>query len=150
MKKCLAGKSDRSSGQAVKPQDSWSHYKRRGTQGKAQPKPWSDTSKGLEHHSPPGHLEDASQSGGLLWSSLYPRSWQQKEVAVPIHFRRGSPGSVVPATQGPRYQGAQVDKAGDPLYPLGQAETGRAQESENCSTPGCPTRSEDQCTCACP
>ena len=41
------------------------------------------------------------------------------------------PGSASPAAQGPGYQGTHVGKAGNPPFPLGQAETGRAQESEN-------------------
>ena len=131
MKKCLAGKSDRSSGRAVKPQDSWSHYKRRGTQGKAQPKPWSDTSKGLEHHSPPGHLGDASESGGLLWSSLYPRSWQQKEVAVPHSLQERQPWECGSSNTGPQISGRQADN-------LGQVEAGREQDSKDSPDTGRP------------
>ena len=56
MEKCLAGKLGRITVGAVKPQDSWSHYKRRGTRGKADHKVRSYINKGLERCCPLGHL----------------------------------------------------------------------------------------------
>lgn len=53
------------------------------------------------------------------------------------------PGSTGPAAQGPRFQGAQVDKAGDPVFPLGQAEEGSTQESKNTPIAGRPTSYAD-------
>ena len=102
----------------MKPQDSLSHYKRRGAQGKTHLKPGSDIGKGMECCRSLGHLGKTSQVG-----------WLQKEVA----FRRSGRQSVGPAAQGPGSQGPQVDKAGNPVFPLGWAKAGRAQNSENSS-----------------
>ena len=52
--KGLAGKLGRIVRGAVKPQDSWNHYKRRGTERVAHRKPGSDMGKGLERRSPWG------------------------------------------------------------------------------------------------
>ena len=60
MEKCLAGKSGRIARGAGKPQDSWSHYKRRATR-----KLWLGIGKGLEHRSPMGHLGEACGLGEL-------------------------------------------------------------------------------------
>ena len=129
MDKCLAGKLDRIAVGAVKPQDSQSHYKRRGTWGKAHHKPWSNISKGLEHCSPLGYLGEANQLGGL-----------DPDRGGCILFPSGEavPGSTSPPAQGLRSQGAQADKASDPPCPLREVEAGRAQESKNSPAAGCP------------
>ena len=41
-------------------------------------------------------------------------------------------------TQALASQGTQVDKAGDPVLPLGQAEVGKAQEAKNSPATGSP------------
>ena len=121
----------------MKPQDSWSHYKRRRAQRKAHCKPWSNIGKGLERHKPSGAFE-RSQSvrwAGSGWRWLYP-----------IPFGRGDPQEHGSSGQNPKSQGAQVDKAGNPACPLGQMEVERAQERENTPAAGCPTSCADQCT----
>ena len=60
----------------MKPQYSQKHSKNRSTQEKVHHKPWSDLSKGLEHHNPPGHFV------GWHWNSLYPRAWQWMEAGI--------------------------------------------------------------------
>ena len=60
------------------------------------------------------------------------------------------PGNTAQEAQGPGSQGSQADKAGDPVFPVGQVEVGRAQESENSPALGLPTSCADQCTHACP
>lgn len=101
----LAEKLGRITGGAVKPQDSQSYYKSRGTQGKAHCTLWSDIGKGLEHCSPLGHLGEARQAGrqaGRLWSGLYTSDQQQKEMAVLCSFqKRRSPGAMVQQHRAP-------------------------------------------------
>ena len=82
MEKCLVRKLCRIAGGAVKLQDSWSHYKRRGTWGKAHCKPQSDISKAMECRSLPGHLGETSWLGGPAPELLYPKAGQWIEVAV--------------------------------------------------------------------
>ena len=48
------------------------------------------------------------------------------------------PGSAGPAAQGPGSKGTKAEKAGDPVFPLEQAEAVRAQESKNFPAAGCP------------
>ena len=60
------------------------------------------------------------------------------------------PRRAGPAMQGPGSTGAETDKAGYPLFPLGQEEAGGAQESENSPAAGRPASCGDQCTCSCP
>lgn len=59
------------------------------------------------------------------------------------------PRGMGPAAQGPRSQGAQVDKAGDPAFPLGQVEVGRAQDNKK-SPAWHPASCADQHTPSCP
>ena len=140
----------RITGGAAKPQDSQSHYKRRGIWGKTHLKPQSELGKGLECHSTPGHSGETPQ---LRWPAL--------ELPLPyspgnrwrwlssIPFRRGDPRSTGPAAQGPGSEGAEVDKASYPPFPLGQVESGRVQESKNSPATG-HLASCDQCTRSCP
>ena len=125
----------------MKPQDSPSHCKKRGVWGKAHCKPQSDIGKGLENHSPLGHLEEASWLG---------RPALGGGGCAPFPLGEAVPKSSGPAAQGPGSQGLQADKASDSTFPLGQAESGRAQESKNSPATGGPTGCADQCTCTCP
>ena len=68
----------------------------------------------------------------------------------PIPFRRGGPWECRSSSTEPQILGTQADKAGNPLFPLGQVEVGRAQERKNSPAAGCPTSCADQCSCACP
>ena len=56
----------------------------------------------------------------------------------PIPFMRGGPWKCGSSNKGPRSQGTLVDKASDPALPLGQAESRRAQDSEDSSATGHP------------
>ena len=77
----------------------------------------SDIGRGLEHRSPLGHLGEASRLGRPLWMEIVPYSLLEKR------------------SLGAR---AQADKANGPVFPLGQAEVGRAQDREDSPAPGHP------------
>ena len=80
MENSSAGKSGRTAGGTVKPQESQSHYNRKGAQGKAHHKPQVDLGKGLEHGSPLGAIgRSQSVRQQLLMEvavlSSLPESW---------------------------------------------------------------------------
>ena len=56
---------------------------------------------------------------------------------APAAFGSRSPGSAIPADR-PRIPGHRVDTAHNPVVPLGQAEVGRAQDSEDGPAARCP------------
>ena len=124
---------------AVKPEDSWRHYKRRGALGKPHLKPPSNIGKELECHSSPGHLGEASWLGELA---------TDRGGCTPFPSGAVVPGSVGPAAQSPGSQGTQVDKANNPAFPLGQVEVERAQGGKNSPATGHPANCADQGTCS--
>ena len=91
--KVLAGKPGRIPGGAVRPQDSWSHYKRRGARGKVHCKPWSHLSKGLEC--------EALKAFGRSQSVKL-----QMEGSVPHSLWEMQPWDYGSSSTGPRSQGA--------------------------------------------
>ena len=101
----------------MKPQYSCSHYKRRGAWVKSHHKPQSDIGKELQCCSPLGHLGEASWLG---------RPAPDRGGCTQFPLGEAVLRSTGPMTQGPRSQGAQTGKAGDSVFPLGQAEVGRA------------------------
>ena len=90
---------------------------------------------------------------GTGWhqSSLYPRAWQQMEVAVlyslPERWIPGC-GSI---SAGPSIQGQQsIFWSWYAPFPSGEANPGKAQDSENSPEPGNPAICADPCTYTCP
>ena len=67
-------------------------------------------------------------------------------MAIPHSLGRGGPQECGSSSTGPQIPGHPEDKAGYPPFPLGQAEAGRAQESENTPAAGHPTSCTHQCT----
>ena len=124
-------------GGAGKPQDSQSHYKRRGTWGKVHHKPRSTIGKGVERHNPLVHLGKASWLGELALGG---------GGCTPFPSGQAVPRSASPEAQGPESQGAKAKR----VFLLGQAEAGRAQDSENSTATRYPASCADQCTGACP
>ena len=97
----------------MKPQDSQSHYNRKGTQGKAHHKPQVDLGKGLEHRSP---LEAIGRSQSV-----------RQQLLMEVTVLRSLPESL------PLGAWVQWDRALDPRgpirhsrqsCPLGQKEVG--------------------------
>ena len=127
MEKCSARKSGRITGGATKPQDSRSHYKRRGTwrklpanHGLISVKGWRATALRAIWEKP------------ISWAG-----WLQTAVAV-SHSLGGGPWERGSSSTSPGSLGAQADKASYPPFPPGQVEVGRAQDSEESPAAGDP------------
>ena len=86
----------------------------------------SDLHKGLERHSPPVHLGEASGVGKLApeWPLSYSPA-TDGGGCPPLPSGEVVHRSLGPASQGPGSKGAEVDKAGYPPFLLGKAEAGR-------------------------
>ena len=95
----------------------------------------ADIDKGMEHH---------SSLRTLGKSQLFRRQALGRGGCTLFPAREAAPGSMGPAAQGPGSQGTGADKAGDPSFPLGQAEAGRAQDSEDSPATGHPVSCADQ------
>ena len=67
-----------------------------------------------------------------------------------IPFGRVGPQECRCSNEGPAYEGTEADKSSYSLFPLGQAEAGRAQERQNSPAARCPANCIDQGPCACP
>ena len=97
-----------------------------------------------------GIWEKPADYVGWLRSCLYPRAQQQTEVDV-LHplWERQVPRSMGPSAEGHESKDAKADRASYPLFPLGQEEAKRAQESKNPPAIGHPASCAEQSTPAC-
>ena len=124
--------------------DSRSHYKRRGTRGKAHCKPWTDLGKGWS----------ATAHGASGRSQFSMQASSRRRCLCPAAFGSRSPWEHQSSSTGPQIPGQLVDKAQDPASrpaPLPQnRQKGGGHRTPELSYHWTPPGCADQHTHACP